>query len=115
MTAPTSRQVSNIMTPEVRRLFRAAKYLPGRTVADDIRTDYEEWFSTGFKVGDDATEAWSGFHAVNTMFVVTEATGLSEKTYNAIEGNLQGNSKLFLVFNPNITTGYAARAMKSIV
>lgn len=113
LTAPTSRQVSNIMTPEVRRLFRAAKYLPGRTVADDIRTDYEEWFLTGFKAGDDATEAWSGFHAVNTMFVVTEATGLSEKTFNAIEGNLQGNSKLFLVFNPNITTGYAARAMKS--
>ena len=34
-------------------------------------------------------------------------------TFNAIEGNLQGNSKLLLVFNPNITTGYAARAMKS--
>lgn len=113
LTAPTSRQVSNIMTPEVRRLFRNAQFLPGRTVADDIRTDYEEWFLTGFKAGDDATEAWSGFHAVNTMFVVTEATGLSEKTFNAIEGNLQGNSKLFLVFNPNITTGYAARAMKS--
>ena len=113
MTAPTARQVSNIMTPEVRRLFRNAKFLPGRLVADDIRTDYEEWFLTGFKAGDDATEAWSGFHAVNTMFVVTEATGLSEKTFNAIEGNLQSNSKLFIVFNPNITTGYAARAMKS--
>ncbi len=113
MTAPTFRQVRNIMTPEIRRLYRNAGFLPGRLVSDDIRTDYEEWFLTGFKAGDDATEAWSGFHAVNTMFVVTEASGISETMYNAIEGNLQGNSRLLIVFNPNITTGYAARAMKS--
>lgn len=114
MTAPTGRQVSNIMTPEVRRLMRqAGGLLPGRLVSDDIRTEFEEWFLTGFKADDNATEAWSGFHAVNTMFVVTEATGLTEKTFNAIEGNMQGNSRLLLVFNPNITTGYAAKSMKS--
>lgn len=113
MTAPTGRQVHNIMTPEVRRLLRNAEVLPGRLVGDDIRTQYEEWFLTGFKADDSATEAWSGFHAVNTMFAVTEASGISETIYNAIEGNLQGNSRLLIVFNPNITTGYAARAMKS--
>lgn len=113
MTAPTGRQVHNIMTPEVRRLLRNAQILPGRLVGDDIRTKYEEWFLTGFKADDSATEAWSGFHAVNTMFAVTEASGVSETIYNAIEGNLQGNSRLLIVFNPNVTTGYAARAMKS--
>lgn len=113
MTAPTARQVSNIMTPEVRRLLRNAGCLPGRLVADDIRTNYEEWFLTGFKADDNNTEAWTGFHAVNTMFAVTEASGVSETVFNAIEGNLQGNSRLLIVFNANITTGYAARAMKS--
>ena len=113
MTAPTDRQVGNIMVPEVRRLFKAAQVLPGRLVGHDIRTTYEEWFLTGFKASDDNTEAWSGFHAVNTMFVVTEASGISEAVYNAIEGNLQGNSRLLLVFNPNVTTGYAADSMKS--
>ncbi len=113
LTAPTYRQVHNIMTPEVRRLFKNAEILPGKLVADDIRTNNEEWFLTGFKAGDDNTEAWSGFHAVNTMFIVTEASGISETVYNAIEGNLQGNSRLLIVFNPNVTTGYAARAMKS--
>lgn len=111
MTAPTDRQVKNIMVPEIRRLFKRAKILPGRQVSYDIRTDYEEWFLTGFKAGDDNTEAWSGFHAVNTMFVVTEASGISETVYNAIEGNLQGNSRILLVFNPNVNMGYAARAM----
>lgn len=113
MTAPSKRQVTNIMTPEVRRLFRNAEILFGRLVADDIRTDYEEWFLTGFKADDTNTEVWSGFHASNVMFIITEASGISETIFNAIEGNLQGNSRLLLVFNPNITTGYAAKAMKS--
>lgn len=113
MTAPTDRQIRNIMVPEVRRLYKSAGVLPGRLVGYDIRTNYDEWFLTGFKSSDDNTEAWSGFHAVNTMFVVTEASGISETIYNAIEGNLQGNSLLLIVFNPNITTGYAANAMKS--
>lgn len=113
MTAPTGRQVYNIMMPEIARQFKSAKFLPGYLQSSRIKTDYEEWFLTGFKAGDDATEAWSGFHAVNVMFAVTEASGISEVVYNAIEGNLQGNSRLLLVFNPNIPSGYAARAMSS--
>lgn len=114
MTAPTGRQVDVIMLPEISRLFKAPGegFLPGRLMSKGIKTNYTEWFLIGFKASDE-TEAWSGFHAVNTMFVVTEASGISEVTFNAIEGNLQGNSRLLLVFNPNITTGYAARAMKS--
>lgn len=78
------------MTPEVCRLFRNASYIPlhGRLVADDICTDYEEWFLNGLKADDNATEARSGFHAVNTMFIITETSGISEKIYEAIEGNL---------------------------
>ena len=113
LTAPTGRQVYNIMIPEVARLYKKAGILPGRLLSDGIRTNYEEWYLTGFKSADDNTEAWSGFHAVNTMFIVTEASGISDTVYNAIEGNLQGNSRLLLVFNPNVTTGYAAKAMTS--
>lgn len=112
MTAPTDRQVKNIMFPEISRLFNRAKILPGRPVGYDIRTDYEEWFLTGFKASKDNHEAWSGFHAVNTMFIVTEASGLDESIYNAIEGNLQNNSRMLIVFNPNNSTGYAARSFK---
>lgn len=113
LTAPTDRQVGNIMYPEIMRLFKRAKILPGRPVANDIRTDYEEWFLTGFKASKDNQEAWTGFHAVNTMFVVTEASGIDDLIWGAIEGNLQGNSRLLLVFNPNITVGYAANSQRS--
>lgn len=113
LTGPTSRQVNNIMYPEVCRLFNNAKVLPGRLVGTDIRTDFKEWFLTGFKADDTNQEAWSGFHAVNTMFLCTEATGMSEMTFSAIEGNLQGNSRMVCIFNPNTSIGYAARAMTS--
>lgn len=117
LTAPTDRQVKNIMIPEISRLFNRAKrrgfVLPGRLTSSDIRTDNAEWFLTGFKADEYNHEAWSGFHAVNTMFIVTEATGIMDDTYAAIEGNLQGNSRIMLVFNPNTTVGYAARSQKS--
>ena len=101
------------MYPEIVRLYNNSLLKIGRLVGKDIRTDYEEWFLTGFKADDTKTEVWSGFHAVNTMFLVTEASGLSEMTFTAIEGNLQGNSRLVLIFNPNTSIGYAARAMSS--
>ena len=113
MTAPTGRQVDEIMMPEISRLFRRAGVLPGRELSNGIKTKYKEWFLSGFKADDSNMEAWSGLHANNIAFIVTEASGMSETVFNAIEGNLQGESRLLIVFNPNITTGYAARAMKS--
>ena len=117
LTAPTDRQVKNIMIPEISRLYNRAKKrgftLPGKLNSSDMRTDNAEWFLTGFKADEHNHEAWSGFHAVNTMFIVTEATGIKDDTFTAIEGNLQGNSRIVLVFNPNTTIGYAARSQKS--
>lgn len=116
LTAPTDRQVKNIMIPEISRLFNRAKQkgieLPGRLNSSDIRTSSSEWFLTGFKADEHNHEAWSGFHAVHTMFVITEATGINDDTFSAIEGNLQGDSRILIVFNPNSTTGYAARSQR---
>lgn len=116
LTAPTDRQVRNIMIPEVSRLYNRAKQrgiiLPGRLTTSDIRTPNDEWFLTGFKADEHNHEAWSGFHAVHTMFVITEATGIGDDTFAAIEGNLQGDSRILLVFNPNTPVGYAARSQK---
>lgn len=112
-TAPTDRQIGNIIFPEIARLFHQAKHLPGRLTGYDIRTDWEDWFLTGFKADAHNHEAWSGLHAVNILFAVSEASGLIESIYNAMEGNTQGNSRMLLVFNNNNGTGYAAKTQKS--
>jgi len=118
LTAPTDRQVKNIMMPEISRIYRRMitrgfRFMAGNLTAYDVKTAYEEWFLTGFKADEHNHEAWSGFHAVNTMFAVTEASGIAESVFNAIEGNLQGNSRILIVFNANQLTGYAARSQKS--
>lgn len=113
MTAPTGRQVQEIMMPEISRLHNAAGVLPGRIISTGIRTNYKEWFLSGFKSDEYNMEAWSGLHAANIMFVVTEASGMSEVIFQGIEGCLQGNSRLLIVFNPNTSSGYAANAIKS--
>lgn len=116
LTAPTDRQVKNIMMPEVARLMDRATQrgfnLPGTVTTDRIRTNNREWFLVGFKADEQNHEAWSGFHAVHTMFIVTEASGVSDNIFDAIEGNLQGDSRILLVFNPNTPIGYAARSQK---
>ena len=117
LTAPTDRQVKDIMMPEISRLYNKAKnrgvVLPGKLLTYGIRTPYEEWFLTGFKADENNHEAWSGFHAVNTMFLVTEASGMNESIFDAIEGNMQGNSRMALFFNFNSPVGYAARSQRS--
>lgn len=113
MTAPTDRQVGDIMYPDIAKHFNNAGMLPGRLVAYDIRTEWEEWFLTGFKADEYKTESWTGLHAANICFIVTEGSGIAQKIFEAIEGNLQGNSLLLVIFNPNISVGYAAESQKS--
>lgn len=113
LTGPTDRQVKKIMIPEIARIFKGAIYLPGILTDSGIRTPFPEWYLLGFKADDKNTESWTGYHAANIFFGVTEASGMAQEVFDAIEGNLQGNSRLVLVFNPNINHGYAASSFKN--
>ena len=118
-TAPTGRQIRNIMIPEISKFFSKGYgrgLLPGRMLADGIRFGDDvlrDWYLVGFKAGDDSVEAWSGIHAPNVMVVVTEASGIDQITFDSIEGILQGNSRLVLIFNPNRMTGEAYKSQTS--
>lgn len=116
MTAPTERQVKDVMFAEIGRLHNRAKNrdmgLPGRLSGLGIRTDETEWFLTGFKADDNNAEAWTGFHASNTMYVVTEASGMPDLVFDSIEGNLHGNSRVLIVFNDNTGKGFASNTQK---
>jgi hypothetical protein len=119
MTAPTGRQIRNIMIPEIAKNFqRLRRYddfsFPGDLLSDGIRMrEHKDWFLVGFKASDNEVEAWSGLHAPNIMVIVTEASGISQLVFDSIEGILQGNSRLVIVFNPNNTTGEAYHSTTS--
>lgn len=116
LIAPSERQVEDIMFPEIARLFNRANArgfnLPGRLVGLGIRTDFREWFMTGFKADSHNVVAWTGLHAANIMFIVTEASGLAQLVFDGIEGNLHGYFRFVLAFNDNTGTGYAAESQR---
>lgn len=114
-TAPTGRQVTSIMMTEIAKIWKNAKTgLGGELLSNKIKFgDDPDWFLEGFKAGDKATEAWTGYHSPNLMVVVTEASGIEDETFDAIEGLLTGNSKLLIIFNPNRTTGEAYQSTRS--
>ncbi len=114
-TAPTDRQVINIMMSEIGRIHRNSKINLGGDLWTHRITFSEDsdWFLLGFKTKDKKPEDWTGFHSPNLMVVVTEASGIDEVTFDAIEGILTGNSRLVLIFNPNRTTGEAYQSTRS--
>jgi len=114
-TAPTDRQVISIMMSEIGRIYRNAKINLGGDLWTHKITFSEDsdWFLLGFKTKDKKPEDWTGFHSPNLMVVVTEASGIDQVTFDAIEGLLTGNSRLVLIFNPNRTSGEAYQSTRS--
>ncbi len=115
LTAPTNRQVIDIMLTEVRKLHSKARVnLGGKVLVSKILFEDPDWYLEGFKAQDKAIEDWSGFHSPNLMLIVTEATGIDKVTFNAMAGILTGgNSRFVLIFNPNRTSGEAFKSTKS--
>jgi hypothetical protein len=114
-TGPTDRQVKSIVLAEAKeRWMRAAVPLGGRFLDDGIKHDDDpNWFVLGFKARDKRPDEWTGFHSANVLVVVTEASGVEDDTFNAVEGLLTGNSRLLLTLNPNRATGEAFHAFTS--
>lgn len=115
MTAPTGRQVSDIMLAEVSNIFDKStqkdKFIK---LSNKIKCiDDATHFLEGFKAKDKATTDWAGYHSRNVLVIVTEASGIEDETFEAIEGLLTGNSKLLIVGNPTRTTGYFYNAFLS--
>ena len=113
-TAPTDRQVINVMMSEIGRIYKNAKVnLGGDLWTHKITFKEPDWFLLGFKTKDKKPEDWTGFHSPNLMVVITEASGIDQVTFDAIEGILTGNSRLVLIFNPNRTSGEAYQSTRS--
>jgi hypothetical protein len=114
-SAPTGRQVADIMMAEIARMHKNAMVqLGGNLLASKIKfEDRPKCFLEGFKAADKDTEAWTGYHSPNLLLVITEASGIEQETFDAIEGLLTGNSRLLLVGNPNRCSGEFYKAFKS--
>lgn len=110
ITAPTGRQVKQVVWREIRRLWRCALKLgnphslpePGLAPENGIPLP-EDSQILGFTA--ENQEAMAGISAPEMLFIVDEASGVDEAIYEAIQGNMAGGAKLVLISNPTQTVG----------
>lgn len=103
-TAPTGRQVKDIIWKEIAIAHANAKIpLPGKVFKTKLDID-DKWFAMGFST--DQPEKFQGFHNENVLVIVDEASGVPEMVYQAIENPLStGHTRLLLIGNPTQPIG----------
>jgi hypothetical protein len=111
MTAPTGRQVREILWHELRNVCnKAIKPLgasPAKTPAGGMRfPDGRQVI--GFSVTDTRSEDMAGTSGAALMYVIDEASGFSQTIFEAIEGNLGGSpmGRLMIISNPTQPSGF---------
>lgn len=116
-TAPTGRQAIAIMMSEIKSIYYSSNPdtpLGGIVQKEQIVfPDNPDHYLMAFKAGETEQEPWSGFHSPNLMVVITEASGIDDTVFDAVESILTGNSKLLLCYNPYRLSGEAYRSITS--
>ncbi len=103
-TAPTNRQVEDILWKEIRIAYANSNMpLEGSLTRKRLELS-EDWFAVGFAT--DEPERMLGYHSANVLVIGDEAAGLSQDIYNAIENPLSGgNTHELLLSNPTQSVG----------
>ncbi len=108
-TAPSAHQLFDVLWNELRKWYNK---LPEAFKADiTILSDKVVMKNGNFAVGrtarEDKPEALQGFHGENILYVIDEASGVSDKIFEVAEGALTSEgSYVILTSNPTRTTGY---------
>lgn len=104
-TAPTFRQVKNVLFREVKKLWgKALRRLPGRMLQTALYID-DDWWAMGFS--SDAPNSVAGLHeAENVLFIEDEAAGMEAEVVEGFEGITAGeNSRHLKIGNPVCNSG----------
>lgn len=105
-TAPTGRQVKNLLWRYIRRLHsKALLRLPGRLLQVGLETDNPEWYAIGFAARD--SNAAQGIHGPWVMVIYDEASGVCDEIPESIEGALADpNARQLAIGNPTGEGGF---------
>lgn len=103
-TAPTNRQVEDVLWREIRVAYTNSKMaLEGNLTRKSLEIA-DDWFAVGFAT--DEPERMLGYHNVNVLVVGDDAAGLSNDIFGAIENPLStGNTHELLLSNPTQSVG----------
>lgn len=110
-TAPTTRQVENILWREIRNAYALA-------LKNGVKLSKEpplisKWeitekhFAIGFAPKDYDSTTFQGLHSPHMLVIIDEAAGVSEEVYNGVLSVLRGSpGHLLAIGNPTTTSGW---------
>ena len=110
-TAPTARQVNQLLWGEIRRAHRMSNYpLAGEILETPNWKFRDNWFAMGYspekgvanlKEGQSGSSAFQGFHEENLMIVIDEATGVARNIWTQAEAMCtSANNRIVAIGNP---------------
>lgn len=103
-TAPTARQVTELLWREIRDIRSANRELIGGRLSTARLELGARRFAFGFSTN--TAERFQGFHQGHILFVVDEASGVDQKIFDAIEGSMTSrHAKMLLIGNPTSLSG----------
>lgn len=108
-TAPTNRQVREVLWREIRDAVAGKKIYPENSVTETKINLDNKWFALGLST--DKPDQFAGFHSDNLLVVIDEASGIDTAIYEAIDGLKP--KKTLLLGNPLRNTGRFAELFKS--
>lgn len=112
-TAPTGRQVKEILWQEIAKLSSRSKIpLGGQLLTTRWAID-GGWFALGFS--SDETDKFQGYHAKDMLVVVDEACGVPANIFEGIDSMLTSGdgNKLLMIGNPTEPSGRFYDSFKS--
>jgi len=111
-TAPTARQVEDLLWREIRHINSNSKYpLGGRCLTKSWKID-DEWFALGLSTDD--PNKFQGYHAENILGVIDEAAGVESPIFEAMDALLTSQgARLLIIGNPTESSGDFYNAFSS--
>lgn len=111
-TAPTNRQVKDVLWKEIRSAYRdASAHLGGKIL--ELRFELaEDWYAIGLSTNE--PDRFQGYHAPHILIVIDESSGVPAPIFEAIEGiGSTGNVYMLELGNPTDPTGHFAQTFKN--
>ena len=103
-TAPTDRQVRELLWREIRAIHRENSEIIGGRISQTKLEIAEQHYAFGFSTNTDVR--FQGFHHEHILIVVDEASGVRPEIFEAIQGSMtSGDAKVLMIGNPTSLDG----------
>ena len=111
-TAPTARQVRELLWQEINNIFGGSRYPLGGRCTTVNWTMGAKWFAVGLSTDD--PNRFQGFHAENILGVIDEAAGVDARIWEAMDAILTSSgARLLTIGNPTEPSGQFYDAFSS--